>query len=81
LSEEEERISLPLQALNLALFDAVLVHMMNTLSPDGEWLTIKRRLCDALFVNKQVPRPSIAHFADKIPANGLTLSYISGSHA
>lgn len=54
LSEEEERISLPLQAVCLALFDAALVHMMNTLSPSGEWLTIKRRLCEALFVNKQL---------------------------
>ena len=53
LSEEEERISLPLQALCLALFDASLVYMMNTLSVGGGWLTIKRRLCEALFVNKQ----------------------------
>ena len=55
LSEEEERVSLPLQCLCLALFDAVQVHVMNTLSPSGEWLTIKRRLAEALFVNKQVP--------------------------
>ena len=53
LSEEEERVSLPMQVLCLALFDCALVHIMNTLSPSGEWLTIKRRLCDALFVNKQ----------------------------
>ena len=39
--------------LCLALFDAVLVHAMNLLSPSGEWLAIKRRLCDALFVKKQ----------------------------
>jgi len=53
LSEEEERISLPLQTLCLALFDATMVHMMNTLSPDGEWLTIKRRCSDLLIVKKQ----------------------------
>ena len=53
LSEDEERTSMPMQVLCLALFDAVLVHMMNTLSPSGEWLEIKRRLCDALFVKKQ----------------------------
>ena len=53
LSEEEERVSLPMQVLCLALFDCALVHIMNTLSPSGEWLTIKRRLCEALFVNKQ----------------------------
>lgn len=54
LSEDEERLSMPMQILCLALFDATLVHVMNSLSPSGEWLTIKRRLCDALFVNKQV---------------------------
>ena len=53
LSEEEERVSLPMQVLCLGLFDCTLVHMMNLLSPTGGWLTIKRRLCDALFVNKQ----------------------------
>merc|ERR1711865_868645 len=53
LSEEEERISLPLQTLCLALFDATMIHMLNTLSPGGEWLTIKRRLFDELFVKKQ----------------------------
>ena len=43
-----------LKVVCLALFDAALVHAMNSLSPPGEWLVIKRRLCDALFVNKQV---------------------------
>lgn len=63
LSEEEERLSLPLQALNLALFDAALVHIMNTLSPSGEWLDIKRRLCEALFVNKQATPSAVVSCA------------------
>lgn len=32
ITEEEERISIPLQTLCAAIFDAILVHMMNDLS-------------------------------------------------
>jgi len=37
---EEEAMSIPLQTLCLAIFDASLVYMMNTLSPDN-WQRIK----------------------------------------
>ena len=37
VTEEEEAISIPLQALCIGIFDAILVHMLNTLSPTGGW--------------------------------------------
>ena len=36
LSEEEEAMSVPLQALCLAIWDAVMLHVVCTLSPGGE---------------------------------------------
>ncbi len=55
LTEEEEKISLPLQTLCGAIFDAVLVHMMNELSPvagpnaiKGGWEGIRTNMCDRL---------------------------------
>jgi len=51
LTEDEERLSLPLQTLCLAIFDAILIHMMNTLAP-GTWLGIKHSLCEALCHDK-----------------------------
>ena len=34
LSEDEERLSIPLQTLCGAIFDAILVHMMNSIAPN-----------------------------------------------
>ena len=34
ITPEEEAVSVPLQAMAGAIFDAVLVHMMNQLAPD-----------------------------------------------
>ena len=53
LSEEEEAMSLRLQTLCLAIFDAVLVHMLNVVSPSGEWLQLKRGILDALLHKKE----------------------------
>ena len=33
VTEEEEHMSLPLQLLSLAIFDAILVYIMNTIAP------------------------------------------------
>lgn len=52
LTEEEELISLPLQCLCQAIFDAILVHMMCTLSPDGKWQLIKASIVEAVFSKK-----------------------------
>ena len=48
LSLEEEAISLPLQTLSVAIFDSILVHMLNELTPDGEWQRLRHQVCDAL---------------------------------
>ena len=55
LTEEEEKISLPLQTLCGAIFDAILVHMMNQISPvagpnasKGGWEGIRTNMCDRL---------------------------------
>ena len=48
LTAEEEAISIPLQTLAQAIFDAVLVHVVNSLSPGGKWQALQRQMCDSL---------------------------------
>jgi len=43
VTEEEERISLPLQTLCLAIFDSILIHILNQIAP-GKWMPIKMEL-------------------------------------
>lgn len=66
ITEEEEKISKPLQVMTLAMFDAILVHMMNTLdrtttestpalkgsSSTIQWSNIRNTICDKLNKNK-----------------------------
>jgi hypothetical protein len=40
--QEEEEVSLPLQTLCAAIFDAILVHMMNTVSQPAVWQELKK---------------------------------------
>ena len=47
ISEAEAAVSLPLQTLCLAVFDATLVHVLNTVAP-GRWFGLKQTICDAL---------------------------------
>jgi hypothetical protein len=47
ISEEEEAISVPLQAMAGAVFDAVLVHMMNSLAPHT-WQPLREDMCERL---------------------------------
>jgi len=47
----EEAISVALQTVALAVFDAVMVHMLNSLGK-GFWYDIKMRLYDAIYENK-----------------------------
>ncbi len=51
LSEAEEEISIPLQILCLALFDAVYIHLLATVAPKT-WQPLKRSLHAALFEHK-----------------------------
>lgn len=52
LTEEEERASLPLQTLAMALFDAVQVRMLNQLVGAEAWQTLRARICQALNTRK-----------------------------
>jgi len=53
LTEQEEAISVRLQTLCLAIFDAILVHMLSVLSPGGKWLDLKREILEALTKHKE----------------------------
>lgn len=48
ISDQEEIDSLPLQTMCGAIFDAILVHMMNTLSEPDVWQPLKRKIVDSL---------------------------------
>jgi len=49
ITEEEERLAIPLQILCQAIFDAVMVHLMHRCSADGSWQVVKSRIFDKLF--------------------------------
>ncbi|CAK0794327.1 unnamed protein product, partial [Prorocentrum cordatum] len=51
VTEAEERISVPLQTLCCAIFDAILVHMLNAVGPTT-WHGVKMSLCRTLSTNK-----------------------------
>mmetsp|Transcript_63600 Transcript_63600/g.207485 ORF Transcript_63600/g.207485 Transcript_63600/m.207485 type:complete len:541 (-) Transcript_63600:88-1710(-) len=58
VTEDEEAISLPLQTLCLAIFDAILIHILNTAASSAEtgainWHDMKVKICAALVVDKQ----------------------------
>ena len=48
---EEEAISIPLQVVNLAIFDAILIHMMNHISVD-KWQPLRKEMCENLNTKK-----------------------------
>jgi hypothetical protein len=52
VTEDEERLSIPLQTLAQAIFDGVLVHIVNSVSPGGKWQSLKREMCTALNTKK-----------------------------
>mmetsp|Transcript_43765 Transcript_43765/g.138318 ORF Transcript_43765/g.138318 Transcript_43765/m.138318 type:complete len:949 (-) Transcript_43765:52-2898(-) len=58
ITEEEEAISIPLQVIVLAVFDAILIHILNSLAPTT-WQPIKRSLCQAFNQNKSLQVLSI----------------------
>lgn len=47
ISAEEEKISLPLQVMCAAIFDAILVHMMNTIA-SKDWQPLREDMCNKL---------------------------------
>ena len=42
ISAEEEAVSIPLQTLCQAIFDAILVHIVNTVSAGGKWQQLQQ---------------------------------------
>jgi len=61
LTEEEEQVSLPLQTLCLAIFDAVMVHIVVSISPDGNWQAIKRSIMEALYEQRDAGILGVLH--------------------
>jgi len=51
ITPEEEAISIPLQMLAMAIFDGILVHMLNDLDK-STWQPIRKEVCEALNKNK-----------------------------
>mmetsp|Transcript_13349 Transcript_13349/g.32435 ORF Transcript_13349/g.32435 Transcript_13349/m.32435 type:complete len:549 (-) Transcript_13349:292-1938(-) len=58
ITEEEQAISIPLQTVCLAIFDAILVHMLNTVAA-STWQPIRADVCNALNKNKDAQILSI----------------------
>jgi len=54
ITKEEETVSLPLQTMCGAIFDAILVHMMNTVSTPDVWQPLKSNMVESLN-KKKVP--------------------------
>ncbi len=52
VTAEEEALGLPLQTLALALFDAVLVHLMNQVAGPEQWPAVRASVCDSLNLRK-----------------------------
>ena len=60
ITEEEEKISKPLQVMTLAIFDSILVHMMNAIEAnintkqklEIKWTNIRSTICNKLNKNK-----------------------------
>jgi hypothetical protein len=78
ITDQEEKDSLPLQTLCGAIFDAILVHMMNTVSKPDEWQPLKRKIVDSLSKRKVANTLKIleSKYAD---ADIITLQEVSAS--
>jgi len=63
VTAEEEAISVPLQTLAQAIFDAVLVHIVSSASPDGKWQRLQQQMCDSL--NRKKDEHTLAILADQ----------------
>lgn len=52
VTPSEERLAIPLQVICQAIFDAVLIHLMNRLSPANTWQIVKSKICSSLYRHK-----------------------------
>jgi len=76
ITDAEEKDSIPLQTLCGAIFDAILVHMMNTLSTPDVWQRLKRTMVEALN-KKKVPNTLALLNKVYIDSDIITLQEVS----
>jgi len=78
ITAAEEKVSLPLQTMCGAIFDAILVHMMNTVSEPAVWQSLKKTMVENL------NRLKVPHTLDILestyrPSDIITLQEVSAS--
>jgi len=78
ITEQEEVDSLPLQTMCGAIFDAILVHMMNTVSTPSEWQQLKKVMVENLN-KKKVPHTMQILETTYIDSDIITLQEVSSS--
>ncbi|VEU36070.1 unnamed protein product [Pseudo-nitzschia multistriata] len=78
ITEQEETDSLPLQTMCGAIFDAILVHMMNTVSTPEIWQTLKQTMVENLN-KKKVPHTLEILKSTYGDADIITLQEVSSS--
>ncbi len=77
-TQEEEAVSLPLQTMCGAIFDAILVHMMNTVSTPNVWQPLKETMVASL--NKQKVPHTLSLLSDVYGNSDIiTLQEVSSS--
>jgi hypothetical protein len=77
ISVEEEQVSLPLQTLCCAIFDSILIHIMNEVST--EWQPIKRAIVESLIKEKVTKMLDILETATYIDSDIITLQEASSA--
>jgi hypothetical protein len=78
ITSEEENDSLPLQTMCGAIFDAILVHMMNSVSPPSVWQELKKTMVENLN-KKKVPHTMSILEDEYINSDIITLQEVSGA--
>jgi len=78
ITEEESIHSLPLQTMCGAIFDAILIHIMNTVSTFEVWHPLKLEMAEALIQNK-VPRTLDLLYKTYGKSDVITLQEVSHS--
>jgi len=79
ITEEEEKVSLPLQTMCGAIFDAILVHIMNTVSTPKVWQSLKRAMVENLNKLKVPKTLDILETETYINSDIITLQEVSAS--
>ena len=78
ITEQEEKDSLPLQTMCGAIFDAILVHMMNTVEKPDVWQPLKKTMVESLN-KKKVPHTLEILEKTYIESDIITLQEVSSS--